>query len=328
MLGRDNARKMADKPLILQGLRFPEELQRLVDKEFNVLFWDSPNHLSQKKDIVAILLCKYPQKVDDAFLDEYPSIRVISNHGVGVNHIEVAACRSRGIRVGYTPDVLSGATADMAFSLLLASARRVCEGDKIARSPSTVSFDMNWLGYEVTGSTIGLIGMGRIGKKIASRALGFRMKILYNKRTRLDEETEKQLSLKYYSNLLDLLPECDFVVLVIPGSKENYRMFSTAQFKAMKKTAILINVGRGNVVDQEALTCALKNGNIAAAGVDVTDPEPLPRDHPLLQIPNLTISPHSGSATMKTRQKMVQLVVDNILCGVRGEPLVCEVLQN
>lgn len=318
---------MSNKPLVLQGVRFPQELQKLVDDVFTVIFPDSPTLDTQKNDIKAVLSCKYPRKIDGSFLDHYPSLEVIGNHGVGTDHINVPACHSRGIKVSNTPDVLSAAAADMAFSLLLASARRICEGDKIARSPSTHSFDMNWLGYEVTGSTLGIVGLGRIGLKIAQRALGFRMKILYNKRKRLDENKENELSVKYYACLQEMLPECDFVVLVIPGTEENFKMFSTAEFNAMKKTAVFVNIGRGSVVDQEALASALTDGTIAAAGVDVTSPEPLPRDHPLLQIPNLTISPHTGSATMRTRQKMVQLVIDNILCGLKGEPLLCEVTK-
>lgn len=316
-----------NKPQVLQGVRFPEELQKLVDDAFTVIFLDSPTLCTQKKDIVAIISCKYPSMIDGSFLDQYPSLRVIGNHGVGTDHIDVPACHSRGVKVGNTPDILSDATADLAFSLLLASARRICEGDKIARSPFTCSFDTNWLGYEVTGSTLGIVGLGRIGIKIAQRALGFKMKILYNKRRRLDEKVEKELSVKYYAFLREMLLECDFVVLVIPGTEENVKMFSTAEFKAMKKTAVLVNIGRGSVVDQEALAAALTDGTIAAAGVDVTSPEPLPRDHPLLQLPNLTISPHIGSATMRTRRKMVQLVIDNILSGLKGEPLVCEVAE-
>ncbi len=320
----------ANKPLVLQGFKcgLPEPQQRIIDREFEIIFWDSPLLESKKKDVVGLVYIGYPTRVDADFLDQYPSLRVVSNHGVGVDRIDVAACVSRGIKVGNTPDVLSGVTADMAFSLLLASARRVCEGDGIARSPSTRAFELNWLGTEVTGATIGIVGLGRIGKKIALRALGFKMRILYYKRNRLDENTEKELSSQYYNNLLDMLPECDFVVLVLPGNEETYKMFSVAEFGAMKKTAIFVNVGRGSAVDQEALTSALTEGRIAGAGVDVTDPEPLPRDHPLLQAPNLTISPHCGSATMKSRLKLVQRLVDNILCALRGETLISEVFKN
>ena len=311
---------MDEKPFVLQGLKLPDDQQEIVDKAFNAIVWDSPDLQERKGDIKALLVCKNPRRVDSAFLEQWPSIQVVSNYGVGVDRIDVAACKLRGVKVGNTPDVLSGATADMAFALLLASARRVCEGDKIARSSGTDSYDLNWLGTEVTGSTIGIIGMGRIGRKIAERASGFRMNILYNKRNRLDEDSERELSLTYHSNLLDMLPECDFVVLVIPGSKENHKMFSVAEFKAMKKTAIFVNVGRGITVDQEALLSALTDGGIAAAGVDVTDPEPLPKDHPLLQLPNFVKQfenklkfffygyPSDAPGDPQTRQKDHQVV--------------------
>lgn len=215
----------------------------------------------------------------------------------------------------------------MAFALLLASARRVCEGDIIARDPSTSSFPENWFGYEVSNSTLGIIGMGRIGIKVAQRGLGFGMKILYNKRKRQTESVEKAkaLSAEYYPSLREMLPKCDFVVLVVPGTKENNKMFSTEEFAAMKKTAVLVNIGRGSTMDQEALVAALTNGTIAAAGIDVTSPEPLPRDHPLLKLTNLTITPHTGCATLRTRRKMVQIVIDNALCALEGKPLRYEV---
>ena len=317
---------MDGKPLVLlqkDMMDIPDELKRLIESEFEAMFWESPDVDKRKSDVQALLF--RDDIIDGELLDQFPSVRVVSNHGVGTDHIDVAACRARGIRVGNTPDVVTGATADMAVALLLSCARRVCEGDQIARSPTTSSFNMNWLGSEVTGSTIGVVGMGRIGQKIASRVLGFSMKVLYNKRNRLDKDMEDKLALTYYSSMEDMLPECDFVVLVVPGSEENRQMFSIRQFKAMKNSAIFVNIGRGTVVDQDALVDALAEGEIAAAGLDVTDPEPLPRDHPLLSNPNITISPHIGVGTMKTRAKIIQLVVDNILCGLKGEPLICEV---
>ena len=152
------------------------------------------------------------------------------------------------------------------------------------------------------------------------------MKILYNKRRRQEEDVEKALSAEYFASLHEMLPQCDFVVLVIPGSKENYKMFSTREFGAMKKTAIFVNIGRGSVVDQEALVSALTDGTIAAAGVEVTTPEPLPRDHPLLKLPNIIITPHTGSATLHTRRKMIQLVINNILCCLQGKQMPCQLI--
>ena len=308
------------KPVVFQSTRFHKELQSMVDEKFSVLFPDSPDLEVRKKEVQAFIRARGP--VSEKELDQFPSLKVVGNHGVGCDRIDLQMCHAHGIKVGNTPDVPSDATADMGFALLLASARRIREGDIIARDPSTTSFDMNWFGYEVSGATLGIVGMGKIDTKIARRALGFDMNILYNKRKRQEESIEKELSAEYYPSLLEMLPKCDYVMLVVPGTKENDKMFSTRQFQAMKKSAILVNVGRGSVVDQEALVAALTDGTIAAAGIDVTSPEPLPRDHPLLKLPNLTISPHRGSATLKTRRKMVQLV---ILCGLEGKPLVCEV---
>ena len=313
-----------EKPLLYQGDRYPDELQEMIENVFCVLRPDDPDLEAKKKEVVAFV---QHVPIDDKLLDQFPALKVIGNHGVGYDHIDVPACLSRGIKIGYTPKVVDDATADMAFALLLSSARRVCEGDSIVRDPSTTSFDMNWFGYQVTGATLGIIGMGSIGMKIAKRALGFSMKILYNKRHRHEESVEKALSAEYYASLHEMLPKCDFVVLAIPGIKENKKMFSTKEFGAMKKTAILVNIGRGSVVDQEALYSALVDGTIAAAGLDVTSPEPLPRDHPLLKLPNLTISPHTGTATLHARRKMVQLIIDNILCGLQGKPLVYEVAK-
>ena len=313
------------KPLAYQIYRLHEELQGLIEERFSVLWPHSPELEAKRKGVVAFLCPR--GTVDGKLLDKFPSLKVVSNHGVGCDHIDLSACSARGIKVGNTPEVLGDVVADMAFALLLASARRVREGDIIARDPSTFSLPENWFGYEVSNSTLGIVGMGRIGIKVAQRGLGFGMKILYNKRQRQTENVEKALSAEYHPFLREMLPKCDFVVLVLPGTKENDKMFSTEEFASMKKTAVLVNVGRGSTVDQEALVAALTNGTIAAAGIDVTSPEPLPRDHPLLKLTNLTITPHRGTATLCTRQKMAHLVVENALCALEGKPLRYEVFR-
>ena len=292
-----------------------------------MLWPHSPELEARRKDVVAFLCPWGPGRLDGKRLDQFPSLKVVSNDGVGYDHIDISACSARGIKVGNTPDVLVDTVADMAFALLLASARRVREGDIIARDPSTSSLPENWFGYEVSNSTLGIIGMGRIGTKIAKRSLGFNIKILYNDIQRQTETVEKALSAEYHPSLREMLPKCDFVVLVVPGTKENDKMFSTEEFAAMKKTAVLVNIGRGSTMDQEALVAALTNGTIAAAGIDVTSPEPLPRDHPLLKLTNLTITPHMGASTLSTRQKMVQIVVENAICALEGKPLRYEVTE-
>lgn len=316
--------EMDGKPVAYQNARLHEELQGLLEEAFEVV-WEHSEDLEARRKDVQVLLAIHG-RVEGRLLDQFPALKVVSNHGVGCDHIDVPACRSRGVKVCNTPDVLNDTTADMGLALLLSTARRITEGDALARHPSTTAFDGSWFGYQVSGSTLGIVGMGKIGCMVAKRALGFDMKILYNKRRRQEESVERALSAEYCPSLRDMLPRCDFVMLVVPGTKENSKMFSREEFAAMKRTAVLINIGRGSVVDQEALVEALSNGTIAAAGIDVTSPEPLPRDHPLLALPNLTISPHVGSATLHTRRKMTRLVIDNALSVVQGRPPAHEVV--
>jgi glyoxylate reductase len=262
--------------------------------------------------------------VDGALLDRLPGLRVISNYGVGVDHIELAEASTRGIPVGNTPGVLEGATADLAFALLLASARRVVEGDRHARSPRFVTYDPGYmLGREVHGSTLGIIGMGRIGRRIARRAVGFDMTVLYhNRRPRPD--VERELGVRP-APLGALLAGSDHVILSVPLTDQTRGLINRETLGRMKPTATLINVARGPVVETAALVEALREGRIAAAALDVTDPEPLPRDHPLLRMDNVVITPHLGSATEQTRRKMAEDSVANLLAGLRGEPLPHEV---
>lgn len=263
--------------------------------------------------------------VDGALLDRVPGVRVISNYGVGVDHIRLADAAARGIPVGNTPGILDGATADMAFTLLLAAARRLIEGDRYARSPAFTHYDPGYmLGREAHSQTIGIVGMGRIGRQIAQRARGFDMRVVYHNRRR-DEASEKRFEAQYLA-FDELLRVSDFVVMSVPLTEETRGLIGAAQLRRMKPTAILVNVARGPVVDTNALTVALRERWIYAAGVDVTDPEPLPRDHPLLSCDNLTIAPHLGSATEETRQKMAEISVANLLAGLAGRDLLYRVV--
>ncbi len=252
-------------------------------------------------------------------MDRMPNLKVISNFGVGVDHIDTEAARARGIPVGNTPNLLDGATADMTFTLLMAAARRVVVGDRFARSPEFTHYDPSILhGYEVHGSTIGIIGMGSIGKQVAKRANGFDMEIVYHNRKPAPDDHLYQAR---YVSLAALLEVSDFVTLNCPLTDETRGLIDEAALKRMKKTAILINLARGGVVDHDALCDALRNGRIAAAALDVTEPEPLPRDHPLLTLDNLVIAPHLGSATTRTRHAMARLTVDNLKAGLAGRSL-------
>jgi glyoxylate reductase len=258
--------------------------------------------------------------VDGALIDRLAEVRVISNFGVGVDHIDVAAAAARGIPVGNTPGILDGATADLAMALLLAAGRRLVEGDRYARGPDFLHYDPGYmLGREVHDSTLGIVGLGRIGSQVARRARGFDMTVLYHNRRRR-AEVEAAVGVRYVS-FDELLAGSDYIVLTVPLTPQTRGLIGAAAFARMKPTAILINVSRGPVVDTDALTRALADRRIYAAAVDVTDPEPLPRDHPLLRLDNLTITPHLGSATEQTRQRMAEMSVENLLAGLAGRPL-------
>jgi glyoxylate reductase len=297
----------------------PPSMIALLGDDVEVLPWDDAPGSSALANAVALITYGHP-RVDGPLLDRAPRVKVVSNHGVGVDHIDVAACEARGIPVGNTPGVLDAATADMTFALLLAAARNVVCGDKFARSPAFTHYDPSFMiGLEVTGSTLGIIGLGRIGQQVAKRARGFDMRILYHNRRR-NLEAEATLGVEYRS-LDELLAESDFVTLNCPLTPETRGLIGAVQLRQMKPSAVLVNVARGGVVDHHALQEALTNGTIAAAALDVTEPEPLPRDHPLLTLPNLVIAPHLGSASDRTRRKMQEMTVQNLWAGLRGEPL-------
>jgi glyoxylate reductase len=260
------------------------------------------------------------EAVDAAMLDRLTGVRVISNFGVGVDHIDVAAATARGIPVGNTPGILDGATADLAFALLLAAGRRIVEGDKYARSPAFTHYDPTYLiGREVHSSTLGILGLGRIGEQVAKRARAFDMTVLYHNRHRRPD-VESRLGVEYVSKD-ELLAAADYVMLNVPLTPETRGLIGRAELGRMKPTAALINVARGPVVDTAALTEALTNHTIRMAAVDVTDPEPLPRDHPLLKLDNVVITPHLGSATEETRRRMAEVSVENLLLGLAGKSL-------
>lgn len=308
-------RVVADGPL-------DATLSELLRGTVELLPWRSAVEGSQEP-AQGLLTYGHPE-VDGSVLDRLPGLRVISNYGVGVDHIDLAAAAARGIPVGNTPGVLEETTADLAVALLLAAARRVVEGDRYARSPAFVRHDPGFmLGREVHGATLGIIGLGQIGRRIARRALGFDMRVRYHNRgRRLD--IEQELGIRYES-LGGLLAVSDYVVLSVPLTGQTRGLIDRSALARMKPTALLINVARGPVVDTDALVEALTEGRIAAAALDVTDPEPLPRDHALLRMDNVVITPHLGSATLQTRRKMAEGTVANLLAGVRGEPLPHEV---
>ncbi|MDB5342116.1 MAG: D-glycerate dehydrogenase [Schlesneria sp.] len=304
-------------PVMADGL--PLSLLDMLGPDIEILEWDDSPASSALARAVAFITYGHP-RVDGPLMDRAPNLKLVSNHGVGVDHIDCAAAKSRGVLVGNTPGCLDAATADMTMALLLAAARNVVAGDKFARSAAFTHYDPSFMiGYEVSGSTLGIVGLGRIGRQVAKRARAFDMKILYHNRRR-DEAAEQELGVTYAS-LDELLKQSDFVALNCPLTDETTNLIGRRELGLMKSTAILVNVARGAVVDHDALLSALKSRRIAGAALDVTSPEPLPRDHPLLELDNLVIAPHLGSAANRTRRRMEEMTVQNLNAGLRGEPL-------
>ena len=266
------------------------------------------------------LYCMLTDSIDATLLAAAPRLRVVSTMAVGVDNIDLAACTARGIPVGHTPDVLTETTADTAFALLLAAARRVVEGVDHVRAGRWGPWDPAlFLGADVHGATLGIVGLGRIGKAVARRARGFGMKILYHGRTR-NVSAERDLGVSF-AFLPDLLAEADHVVLQVPLTPETHHLINAAALALMKPTATLVNAARGGLIDPAALFAALRDGGIAAAGLDVTEPEPILPDDPLLGLPNCVILPHLGSASRRTRVAMAELAAANLSAGLRGEVL-------
>lgn len=253
------------------------------------------------------LLCLLTDTIDAEMMDACGGdLKVISNYAVGVDNIDVEAATERGIPVGYTPDVLTEATADATFALLLASARRIVEGDQEVRAGHWLTWEPgNLLGHDVHGRTLGIVGMGRIGKAVAKRAAGFSMEVIDSKSVGLDE----------------LLERADFVSLHTRLTDETRHLIGEKELRRMKPDAILVNTARGAMIDTQALLRALGEGWIGGAALDVTDPEPLPKGHPLLQAPNLIVVPHIASASRAARERMAELAVDNLLAGLAGKPM-------
>ncbi len=268
------------------------------------------------------LLSLLTDRVDDELLDAAgPQLRVVSNFAVGFDNVDVAACTRRGVAVGNTPGVLTETTADLAFALLMAAARRIPEGYDYVRAGRWRTWGpLLLLGSDVHGATLGIVGFGRIGREMARRARGFSMTVLYHDAVRASAEDEAALEARFVS-LEELLAASDFVTLHVNLTPETRHLVDAAALRRMKPSAILVNTSRGGVVDQAALYEALRDGVIGAAALDVTDPEPMAADDPLLTLPNCLIVPHIASASHVTRGRMAEMAAANLLAGLRGEAL-------
>ncbi|MDJ0735765.1 MAG: D-glycerate dehydrogenase [Nostocaceae cyanobacterium] len=304
--------------------RLPTDLEQL--QQFaNVEVWEQrqpPPYevLLEKVKEVDGLLCLLTDKIDKQLIEASDSLKVISQMAVGYDNIDIAAATERMIPVGYTPDVLTDATADFTWGLLMTSARRIVEASQFTRTGKWQTWEPDLLlGSQVTGATLGIVGLGRIGKAVAHRAQGFDMRILYTS-NRCDVHLENTLGVEFVS-LERLLQESDFVTIHMPLTQNNYHMFGDEQFALMKSSAVLINTARGGIIDPDALYRALSKGTIAGAAIDVTEPEPIPTDSPLLTLDNLIITPHVASASRQTREKMANMAIDNLIAGLKGDRL-------
>lgn len=314
---------MTTKPTLFLTRRLPEPTMDRLAKETNLIHGDLDQPLSRDQLIEGVrkadaLICLLTDKVDGEVMDANPNLKVVANYAVGYNNIDVEAATQRNIAVTNTPDVLTDATADIAWALLLSASRRLVEGDSLVRSKSWQGWGpLQLLGSQVTGSTIGFVGFGRIGQATAKRAHAFGMKVLYWNRTRLPLEKEIELGVEY-RELDDLWPECDFVSLHVAYTPQTHHLVSSDQFKRMKSTATIINTARGAVIDEKALVRALQGGDIARAGLDVYENEPQ-LEQELYSLPNAVLAPHLGSATVETRVLMGEMVVNNCLAVYRGD---------
>ena len=298
------------------------EAQKLLREHCDCEFWGKPERptreefLSRLKDKEG-LVCLLTERIGDDVLRAAPKLRIVANVAVGYDNVDLPACTKRGVLVTNTPGVLDETTADFAWALLLAVARRVVEADQFVRSGSWKGFDFDqFCGTDVWGKTLGIVGFGRIGRAVARRAVGFGMKIVYNSKTRAAEDVEKEFHAEY-REMNALLAESDFVTLHVPLNGDTRQLFDSPKLYRMKPTAFLINTSRGPVVDEAALVHALESKKIAGAGLDVFEQEPF--IHAGLKRPNVVLAPHLGSASNETRARMALLAAENTVALFQGQ---------
>jgi len=318
------------KPKVFMTGMVPGNAIERLHRETDLEVWQENqvvprNRLLEKITGVEGLYCLLTDKIDAEVLKAAPRLRVISTMAVGYDHIDIHECTKRKIPVGYTPGVLTEATADLAFALLMGAARRIVEGVDYVRSGQWSGWSPTLLmGQDVYGATLGIIGFGRIGEAVFRRAKGFGMRVLVAESLKKDLEQKPNLKEVPRVALDTLLRESDFVSLHLPLTKETNRLIGKRELGLMKKTAVLVNTARGSIVDSQALCEALKAGDIACAALDVTDPEPISPDDPLCSLPNCLVVPHIGSASVYTRSKMASMAAENLLAGLKGNnPLYC-----
>lgn len=310
------------KPKVLVTRQVANEAIALLESAAEVKVWKSDEPIPRERLLAEVedaeaVLSMLTERIDEELLTRAKKLRIAANMAVGYDNIDLPACKRRDIWVTNTPDVLTEATADLAFALLMATGRRLIEADRYVRNGEWTSWSPSLMaGQNVYGATLGIIGMGRIGEAVARRAKGFGMRIVYCNRNR-KEQAEAETGAEWAS-LETLLRESDYVVLLTPLTEETRLLMGEQQFSWMKPTSVFINVSRGGTVDESALYQALASRKIWAAGLDVFQQEPLPQDHPLLSLPNVVALPHIGSATEQTRADMAKLAAANIVAVLEG----------
>ncbi len=314
------------RPKVFIARSIFQEAIDMISAEADVELWPDElpppyDTLLEKVANVDGLLCLLTDKVDAQLMDAAPNLRSISQIAVGFENIDVDEATRRGIPVGYTPGVLTGTTADMAFALLMAAARRLVEGAEAVKAGKWKTWHpLHYLGPDVFGGTLGILGMGRIGLEMAKRAQGFDMPILYHDVYRRPEEVEKQYNMTY-APIDTVLRESDFVSVHVNLTPDTYHLIGNHELHLMKSNAVLVNAARGPVIDPTALYVALKEGEIGFAALDVTEPEPITMDDPLLTLDNCIIVPHIASASVPTRLQMSTMAAENLLAGLNGTPM-------
>lgn len=278
------------------------------------------NILRNKIKSVDGLICFPYDRIDSETIDMAPNLKVISTYSVGFDHIDIDHAKKKKIRVGYTPEVLTDATADMAFALMLDVMRRITEGDRIIRDGKwrEIYGAYDYVGADLQGKTLGILGLGRIGSVLAKRAKAFDMKIIYHNRTRVSKTREKALGAKYVSEE-KLITQSDVISIHVPHTAETDQLFDKKVFRKMKKSSFLINTARGKIVNEKDLVAALKEKSIAGAGLDVFESEPIGKDSQLTKIQNVVLAPHIGSSTKETREEMARITVKNLDLGISGK---------
>lgn len=266
------------------------------------------------------LICFPYDLIDKQIIDSAKNLKVISTYSVGFDHIDIEYAKKKKIRVGYTPEVLTDATADLAFSLMIDTMRRVSEGDRIIRRGDwrQIYGAYDYVGTDLQNKTLGILGLGRIGSVIAKRAKAFDMKLIYHNRKQVSKSKERNLGIKYVT-FSQLISQSDVISIHVPHTKETDQLFDKKIFSKMKKTSFLINTARGRIINERDLVNALKKREIAGAGLDVFSSEPIGKSHPFTKIHNITLAPHIGSSTKETRAKMAEITIYNLHLGIRGK---------